>query len=208
MTLPLQVTPVAVRQFFTATGAPAVGYTLSYFVVGTDTPLEVFADSDGNVSLGTSVDIGDLGYPITSSSAITSIYPPLGGYKEVLKDADGVAVYSADHLENVAETFLGTQANIQTQGSQSVTGTYNVADTDNWITSEGATVNLPDAANRGTVLAIQSMSATATSVVPNGSQTVNGLTGTFTIAGASSPSFPTVWFYSDGISNWRTLVGA
>lgn len=206
MTLPLCVTPVAVRKFTNADGSPMVGGTLNYFVTGTTTPLEVFADSDGNTSLGTIVDIGDLGYPITSGNAITSIYPPLGGYKEVLKDADGNTVYTADLIENVAETFLGTQANIQTQGTKSATGTYAVVGTDNWISSDGATVNLQPAASRGTALVVQSIGATATTITPNGSETINGVSGSYTLPAAASPLFPVLQLFSDGTSNYYAIA--
>jgi hypothetical protein len=206
MTLPLQVTPVAVRQFFDPTGAPALDYTLSFFEAGTTTPLEVFADADGNVSLGTSVSIGDLGYPITSGNAITSIYPPLGGYKEVLTDADGQTVYTADHLENVAETFLGTEAVAATVGSKDVTGVYQMVSTDRWITADSATVNLLTAAEIGLPVVVQSVGSGTVAVTPNGADTINGVSGAYTLAAASSPSFPAISLYSDGISNWYATV--
>ena len=208
MTLPLNVTPVAVRKFTNADGSPMTGGTLNYFITGTTTPLAVFADADGNTSLGTIVDIGDLGYPITSGNAITAIYPPLGGYKEVLKDADGNTVYTADLIENVAETFLGTQANIQTEGSKAVTGTYTMVAGDNLITSNAATVNLLPADDVGTLVIVQSVGSGATSVVPNGSDTINGISGAKALAGAVSPSFPALFLYSDGVSNWYAFLTA
>lgn len=207
MTLPLQVAPVAVRQFFNADGSVMTGGTLNYFVTGTTTPLEVFSDSDGNVSLGTIVDIGDQGYPITSGSAITAIYPPLGGYKEVLKDANGNTIYTADLIENVAETFLGTQANIQSEGSKSVADGYLVTSSDNLVTinqAAAAVINLPPAAERGRPLVIINLSTTANvTVTPNGSETINlAATCTLGVNGTGS-DFPfTVTLLSDGVSNW------
>ena len=50
MTLPLNVTPVAVRKFTNADGSPMTGGTLNYFITGTTTPLAVFADADGDIA--------------------------------------------------------------------------------------------------------------------------------------------------------------
>lgn len=208
MTTPLQVIPVAVRQFFNADSTPMNGGQLQFFVAGTTTPLEVFSDPDQNTSLGTTVDIGAAGYPVSGLGAIVSIFPPLGGYKEVLVDANSNTIYTADNLENVAESYLGTLANVQTEGSKSVTGTYAVVATDNWISSNNATVNLVAAADRGTLLIVQSVGASTTSIVPNGSETINGVSGAYSLAAASSPSFPALMLWSDGVSNWYAIAGS
>jgi hypothetical protein len=186
------------------------GGTLSFFEAGTITPLEVFADADGNTSLGTVVDIGDLGYPITSGNAITAIFPPLGGYKVVLADANAVVVWTADDQENVAETFLGTQANIQSGGSKSVTSGYTIVPSDylvtvNEPTTNPAIINLPTATSRGAVLIVKNMSATITvALTPNGSDTIDSASGALTLGtNVSGQNFPSgVTLLSDGVSNW------
>lgn len=201
--LPLALLPVPRQRFLviTPTGfQPLSGGRLEFYVAGTTTPKAVFSDSDGQVALGVTV-------PIDSDGYTPAIFLQHLGHKVVLIDAQNAQVWSQDNVENVAEAFLATAANTQSQGAKDVHDGYTASAADNLITVSEPTVNptkiyLQRAADRGTSLIVKNKVPLQVAIYPYGSETIEGLAAPFMVPAASSPIFPTVHLMSDGISNY------
>ena len=89
--------PPAVLQFADATGRPYAGGTLDTFVVGTTTPKTTWMDPAGDA---------ENTYPIVLDAAGRCIIFGNGGYRTVLKDADGNLVWDQPSYTYVSVAML------------------------------------------------------------------------------------------------------
>jgi len=201
--LPLALLPLVRQRFFkiTADGLePLSGGTLQFFIAGTDTPQPVFADSEGDTPLGTTVTLDADGYA-------PSIYISPIGYKVRLLDEDDVQIFSQDNVEDVGSAFLAYLGQISSEGSKDVESGYEVDEEDNLVTvneptTDPATIVLPSAASRGLPVTIKNVGTTAVAVTPSGVETIDTIAAAFTLPAAVSPIFPTVTLIPDGVSGW------
>ena len=188
--------------FLDANGLPLASGTLNFFQAGTTTPQNVYADPNQVTSLGAIVTLNASGRP-SSSGNPTGVYWLPTGYKVVIKDVNNAVVVTQDHFEPVSETILATQANLFTTGQKNATGGYTAtAATDYLITANGTPINLPAAATFGHQLVIKNVSASPVLVTPTGTETIDNVNAAYSLPAASSPQFPSVLLYSDGISGW------
>lgn len=207
MSLPLSLLFGKWQQFTDDLGAPLANGSLSFFIAGTTTPQAVYADSGGMTSLGSTVTLNGEGRP-SSGSNLVGVYLLPTGYKVNVYNQAAVLQSSTDDVEDVGAAFLSDLANIWAQGSKSVTTGYTITPTDNWVsvaepTTNPAIINLQPAASRGTILFIQNVTAATTvAITPNGSETINGVAGPYTLPIAASPVFPALLLLSDGVSNF------
>lgn len=201
--LPLPLMPVPRQRFYTldADGfQPLAGGKLQFFTVGTSTPLAVYADPDGNTSLGAEVTLDADGYA-------SAIYLQPTGYRVRLLDSDDVQIFQVDGVEDSAMAILANLGTTFYAGSKGVAHDYVVVEDDYLITvnesvTTPAVINLPAAASRTHDITIKNIGATPLAVTPNGSDTIEGLASAFSVAAASSPVFPTLTLRPDGVSNW------
>ena len=133
-------------------------------------------------------------------------------YSVFVFDANSVEKYSIPYVANYAAIALATSANTATQGTTATASPYTVQTTDNLVLVDTATnpfvVQLPAAADRGTVLYVKNLSSgVVVRVTPDSTETIDGLAAYYSIPAAVSPLFPAVALYSDGVSAWWVLGG-
>jgi len=188
-------------------GNPFANGTIEFYVAGTDTPSEVFADADGSTSLGSEVDLDSDG------RTATGIYlnPEFGGYKVILKDANGDVVWTQDQVESPADVFYNFFGQTLVNGHRDVTNGYTIDnDTDNMVTVAGVgatacVLNLGPAVNRGFPLTIKNVSTTAeVAVTPDGTETIDGQSGAYTMPVATSTRKPTITISGNSEGWWIT----
>ena len=194
MALPLARQPVVAQRYFDESDGEALslGYIL-YFIEGSSTPQEVFADADGAVSLGTEVELD-------SNGLAPSVFISPTGYRIEVYDANDVlqAGQSGDQVEDIGASFLGNLGTLFATGSADVASDYTVTNDDFLVTTDASdvaspfVVNLQPAADRTQPITIKHQSANALEITPDGTETIEGVIGAYTVQAAASPNLPTV----------------
>jgi hypothetical protein len=205
-TFPGALLPWIPGQFFDLEGVPLAGGSVQFYITGTTTPKDTYSQADRDpMSVHTNPVVLD-------ADGRATIFLTSGGYDAIVYDSEDVELYTVEGFEDLALTFLESMGNILQDGTRDVTSGYTVLPTDNLVTvgSSGTTVvNLPTAASRSAVdngnglpLFIKNMGSGAVELEPNGVDTIDEASGTFTIPAASDPTYPSVMLLSDGVSNW------
>ena len=96
--IPLQNTPL---QFVDNSGDPLVSGTLEFFLAGTTTATNLFADSSGT-SIGSSITLNAWGMPEAGGNTITLFRDQSSAIKIVGKNAAGATIWTADNIPAVA----------------------------------------------------------------------------------------------------------
>jgi hypothetical protein len=134
------------------------------------------------------------------------------GYKFRLDDANNVTLWTVDGVEDVGAGFAAGFGVGMTAGGKAVTSGYTVLDSDRLVTvsSSGGpspcVINLLPVADATQSVVIKNTGTVALSVVPNGSDTIDGVNSAYTVAAASAPTQPTLYLAPDGISAWYILA--
>jgi hypothetical protein len=121
---------------------------------------------------------------------------------------------------NPAQIAFAGLGNILAEGAKNVTSGYSILSTDNLVTvnSTGgpspALVNLPSATTRSTAgtgsgfqITIKNMGNVPLSIVPAGSDAIEGIAAAYAVAASASPLFRTVTLVSDGASAFWIIGG-
>jgi hypothetical protein len=204
--LPLPLIPTPKQRFWVIEedGVQPCTGSLAFFIAGTDTPAAVFADPEGDTSLGAVVNLDDDGY--APAIYISNEF----AYKVILyedEDAEGAQIWEVDGVEDVGANYLETLGIIQTEGSKGVETGYEVTPSDNLITvnelvTDPAVIVLQEAADRTTPLTIKNLGATEVAITPQGSDAIENVVGAYTLPAGASPNFPTITLNSDGVSTY------
>jgi hypothetical protein len=193
-------------QFFDAAGDPVASGKLYAFVAGTTTPQPTYSD----VSL-TTANANPIVLNAAGESA-TTIYLLPTGYKFRLDDAANVPLWTVDQVEDVGAAFAASFGRALTEGSKAVTSGYTVLATDHLVTvaSTGGpspcVINLLPAATATQAVTIKNTGTVALSVVPNGSDNLDGANSAFTVPAASAPTQPTIYLAPDGVSSYYIIA--
>ncbi len=218
MAIPLELMPWVIPQLLSQVPSPYQGYFLVFFEAGTTTRQVVYADWTQSTSLGSQVILDQTGYPSDGVNPV-SIFLKANGYKVVLcpplpmdpTNPDTASpVRTIDGVENVGQSFFADFASTSMQGQRNAPDGYAVTANDNFITFLGSAtgiIQLQDATLRGFPLILQVVGSTNMVITPAGSQTINGVNATYTIAHGTTPKWPVVTLYSDGISDYRIVSG-
>lgn len=202
MSLPGSLVPWVNAQFTDDTGVPLANGSVEFFATGTATHKDTFAQAD---LAPASTNANPLSL---DSGGRATIFLETGGYDVFVYDADAVLIRTVAGVEDVGATFLSTIGTTFATGATNVTSGYTVLSTDYFVTvasTGGANpclINLPSAASHTQPVGIKNLGLVALSIVPNGSDTIDGTLTSFTVAAASSPTYPSVWLLPDGISTW------
>lgn len=210
MSIPLSLFPVT--RWFDDNGLPLAFGLIYARVPGTSTPLNTYADvnmsaANTNPLVLDASGRGQMwmlpaGYDISAcESALPIPTDPTDPLEQVLGWSDYGAVFAAGY---------GT---IQAQGSTGVTLPYTVVSTDNTITvalaSGAGAIQFPAASTRssdnggnGLPIIIFNYSANAATLTPTGGDLMNGAATLSLAAGKVAVC------YSDGVSNWRIVIGS
>lgn len=103
------------------------GAYAEFFVAGSTTPKEVFADAELSVSLGTTVYTDSLGYPVTSYGGTTKtlVYTDDESYKITIKTSAGVTIAEHDNCKGAVIASSGGGGSFLTQDAADVRYTRN-----------------------------------------------------------------------------------
>ena len=192
-------------QMFDLDGHPLAGGFLQFYLAGTTTPQDTFADVNGDAANSNPVQLDSSGF------ATIFLSPTL--YDVVVYDSLMVQLYSIEGVGDPGAIVFAGLGNTQAEGSKNVATGYIVLSTDNLVTTPtGAvaqTMTLPAAADRtstnlgnGLPLIIMNFLSTTCTVNPDGSDTINtGAAGAAIVLAAGDCGT----FYSDGSSAWYML---
>jgi hypothetical protein len=109
----------------------------------------------------------------------------------------------------VAAAGFGTAL---TAGGKDVTSGYTVLATDRLVTvastggANPCVLNLLPASDATQPVTIKNTGTIALSVVPNGSDTLEGLNAAYTVAAASGALRPSIFIAPDGVSAWHIIA--
>src|SRR5262245_2328934 len=185
--MPAALLPWVKPQFSDAAGDPVASGKLYSFIAGTTTPQPTYSD----------VDLADAhanANPILLNAAgesPTTIYLLPTGYKFRLDDADDVPLWTVDMVEDVGASFVGGLGIALTEGGKDVTSGYSVLVSDRLVTvnstggANPCVVNLLPAADATQPVAIKNTGTIAISVVPNGSDSLEGANAAYPVPAAS-----------------------
>ena len=205
--MPAALLPWVKPQFCDAAGDPVASGRLWSFVAGSVVTLQ---PTYSDVDLTTAND-----NPILLNAAgqsATSIYLLPTGYQFRLEDVDEVPLWTVDNVEDVGAVFAATFGQQLTAGGTGVSSGYTLLATDRLVTvasTGGPTpcvVNLLPASDATQPVAIKNTGAIALSVVPNGSDALEGVSGAYSVPAAAGVVQPTIWLASDGVSAWFILA--
>jgi hypothetical protein len=206
--MPAALLPWIKPQFCDAAGNPVASGKLYSFIAGTTTPQPTYSD----------VDLADEhanANPTLLNAAgesPTSLYLLPTGYKFRLDDAANVPLWTVDNVEDVGAVAAAGFGVALTAGGKAVTSGYTLLATDHLVTvasTGGPTpcvVNLLSAAEATQAVAIKNTGTIALSVVPNGSDVLEGVNAAFAVPVASGAQRPTIWLAPDGVSAWYVVA--
>jgi len=204
--MPAGLLPWVKPQFTDAAGNPVASGQLYSFVTRTATPLPTYSDAALTVANVNPIRLNAAG------ESPTAIYLRPTGYTVRLDDVNGVPLWTVDDVLDVGAVFADTFGVTLTAGGKAVVSGYTVLATDRLVTvasTGGPTpcvINLPAAASATQPLVIKNMGAIALSVVPNGSDQIDGANTAFPVAAATPPLYSTIWLAPDGVSAWYILA--
>lgn len=192
-------------QAFDADGAILPNAQLFSYETGStfSTPQFLYSDSDLTTPLTNPV-VAD------TDGRFPEMFLLPTGYDLRLKDENDVTIWSAVDVEDIGQAFLSDLGAELATGSRDVTSGYTITDTDNLVTvdstggADPCIINLQPAADRGFPLTIKNMGDIALAVTPDGVETIDGVTGAFTVPAGASPTFPSILLAPDpdGTGYW------
>jgi hypothetical protein len=222
MAVPLELMPDVLPQFFSAVPHPYSGYFLVFAEAGQSLSSRqvVYADWQGNTSLGSQVILNTAGYPSDGVNPVSIFFQPLG-YKMALcpplpldptNPDTANAVRTIDGVENVGQTYVGSLGTLLSTGQKSAPDGYLVTASDILVTFLGSAtgvVNLPDVTTRSQPVILENIGSLSMVITANGSQTFNGTANTtFTIAAGTTPKWPSVVLLPyAATSTWYVVAG-
>jgi hypothetical protein len=203
-TIPGAALPFPKVQMFDNNGAPAAGYKLYFYVVGTATPQDTYSDADLDISHVNTNPV------VLDANGRATIYLLPASYKVVYKSNLDVEIWTQDKVQDIAAVQFNSLGRTLATGARNVTNGYTVIETDNFITVQSSAgpnpvvINLP-AATRTFPIAIKNIGSNPLAITPNGSDTIEGLGAAYAVPAVSGALKPTVWLFPDGVSAWWAL---
>jgi hypothetical protein len=211
LTVPLSLVQFP-GQFFDLQGNPLSGGFLTFYDAGTTTLSTIWADVNAAATLTNPVTLDSSGF------AQVFLGPQL--YDVKVSDSNSVELYTVSGVGNSGQIVFAALGTTMATGSQNVTSGYTVLSTDQLVTvasTGGANpciINLPKASVRsdanggnGLPVTIKNLGNIALHVTPNGADTIDAVSGAYTVAASTSPLYRTITLVSDGNSAWWILGG-
>jgi hypothetical protein len=204
--MPAGLLPWVKPQFTDAAGDPVASGKLYSFVAGLDTPQPTYSDVDLAIANANPTLLNAAG------QSATSIYLLPTGYKFRLDDANNVPLWTVDDVVDLGQVFAAAFGRTLTLGGKAVTSGYTVLATDRLITvasTGGASpcvINLLPAATATQPLTIKNTGTVALSIVPNGSDALEGVNAAYAVPASAAPLQPSVFLAPDGVSAWYVIA--
>lgn len=185
-------------------GAPLTGGKLYTYAPGTTDAQSAFSDVDCTVAHPNPIVLDALGR--------ASIYLSAQAYKLVLTDADGALQWTQDNVLDVGQVHAATVGS--GQGGKDVSNGYAVTDDDDLVTVDGTSgpnpceVFLPPAVSRPREIRIKNVGSVPLAVTPDGTDTLDGVAGPFTVPAASGASQPAIILSPDPVDTtaWHIVA--
>lgn len=195
--------PWVQQQFCDENGDPISNGTVTFKVTGTATNKDTFNNSDLDIA-----NVNDNPVQLDSGGRPDSgaIFLEPGGYDITVKDEDGATVYTVEGVEDVGQTFLSTLGQTLAEGEDDAPDGYVITDADNTVSGlpvAGGDYYLPAVADRGLPLTFINKGAVSAFLAPDGSDTVNGVSGLVEIAAGVSPIYSGITLLPKSPSNWQ-----
>jgi hypothetical protein len=195
-------------QFTDAAGAPLALGTLDFFEAGSLTVRKaVFSDPSLDAAT-----VWTNPVPLGADGRVGgTVFLSPGGYRVVIKAADGTTIATEDGVEDLGQTWLSEFGLALAAGKKSAGAWYVVTDADLLVTvaSTGGpnpcVITLQAAASRMMPLCLKNLGAEPLAVYLAGSDTIDGAGGVYTVPAASAGVCPSVWLVPDGVSGWYIL---
>lgn len=201
--------PWVMLQFCDDSGDPVLNGKVYFYVTGTTTPQDTFAqaDLDPGSANPNPVLLDANGRPPDPIFLSPTAYTVK--LTATVDGVDDVELWTVDEVQDVGSTYAATFGNVQAQGSKDVTDGYIVLSTDRLVTCDSAagtmTVTLLAASDATQMLVIMNTGANAVTVSPDGSDTINGAGSDLTLDAATGQDWPAVILFPDGVSAWYAL---
>ncbi|CAN0496358.1 unnamed protein product, partial [Phaeothamnion confervicola] len=158
-----KIAPQGRTRYFDENGAPLAGGLLYTYIAGTTTPKTTFVDKDESADNTNPVELDADGY--------ADVWLDTGGYKFILKDADGNLLWTVDDIDGGNTTGYASAVITKSSGfNLSTLEQGNVI-----VCTASLTASLLPAASAGNGFAalLINLSAGNVTVDPDGSETIN-----------------------------------
>ena len=192
-------------QFFTELGVPVAGGKLYSYTTRTTDGQDTFSQADLDpMSANTNPLILDAGGYLQVPVYLSPI-----GYTFLLTDADDVELWSVDDVEDVGQVFQNGWGQLLGDPTTYTNG-ETIPETERYArinsSSGSTTVYLSAASAMTQPLTIKNMGSNAVTVTADGTDTIEGSLSSITIPAAATPTFPSVFLASDGVSDTSILA--
>jgi hypothetical protein len=150
---------------------------VQFKVAGEDTDKDTWTTADMDVANTNPVQLDASGY--------ATVFLEPGAYDVTIFDSDMVEVRQYLGVEDIGQTFFSQFGTIQAEGQKNLVANYTVTNDDNFVTFSGTVakvLTLQAAADRQMPLSIWNDCTVAWSVTPDGSETIDGDTGAYSLA--------------------------
>ena len=154
----------------------ALGF-VQFKVAGEDTDKDTWTTADMDVANTNPVQLDASGY--------ATVFLEPGGYDVTIFDVDMVQVRQYLGVEDIGQTYFSQLGAIQAEGQKDLAANYTVTNDDNFVTFGGTVakvLTLQPSADRELPLSIWNDCTVAWSVTPDGSETIDGATGAYSLA--------------------------
>lgn len=206
MTLPSLPLAWLNAQFTDNDGEPLASGKVYFYAANTVTPKDTFTTALRAVANANPV--------ILDSSGRATIFLESGGYDVEIKTSADVLVRTITDVEDTPLSFFTGLGTTMTGGSKDVADGYVFDNDDYLVTSDAAATGTPNATlmaadervaaeGNGLPLTFLNQSAVDWTLTTNGSDTINGTAGAFTV-----PDGAWVQLLSDGSSAWYALLSS
>ena len=202
MAIPFAALPFPRIQLFTSVGAVAASHRLAFYVPGTTTPLDTYADHLG---------VTPNANPLTLDAAgRATVYIAAKGYKAAFLPPAGndTPIWTQDNVFDPGFYTFGRLGILLSDGSEDVASGYAVDDDDILVTvastggPDPCVITLPDATTRQQPVFIKNMGTIVVDVTPQAAQPIEGITAAYRIPVAATPLFPCVEFRPRPAGKW------
>lgn len=207
MTIPLAALPFPRVQVFTDLGVVAANHRLQFYAAGTTDPLDTYSDHLGLTPNANPVTLDDAGR--------ATVYIQARGYKMAFLPPVGndTPIYTQDNIFAPGWFAWSQIGLLLAEGERDVNSGYEVVAADLFVTvnsSGGAdpcVITLPASGDRLQPVTIKNRGSIVLAVTPQAGETIDGVSGPYTVPVSATPLFPAITLLPDpeSVGNWLIL---
>jgi len=201
---PLAVLPWVDQQWCDADGAPLIGGSLEFFIVGTSTPAAVFSDADGINAMTNPVILDGSGRPEAGMIYLSSAH----GYKVIVRDVNDVELYTRDSFEDIGAVFAANLGIVLSEGSKAVVSGYQILVSDRLITVDSTggpdpcVITLLPVADATQPITVKNSGTVIVNITVSGVDAIDFNGSFFALPAATAFNMPTITLVPYPPSDW------